>query len=315
MSPCLPIVATLALLIHVSSAAAADWREYALDDDGFSIALPSKPQTRLLDVPSGDGETRMYQSLEPKFSIFVGQPKSQGIFEAASIDAFLSGHIKSMVKEVEKGQLQSSRRVIFRGQPALEYQFHHEIDGQPYVARGVTFMIDGGHMRLSMWHPLSDVTANADFVRFLDSFKLTAIAYRASTVHFRNQYGLTFAPPVGWVQKPVQNTTQVARYSNLTRSIQVMAAGTSAYTCASFRAEMQGSGRLKEVLSAVLTDQQFTKLVSFENVPKYNVRLTTVQYCLDSRLGAVVLSGSEEESMFPRWAKVFEGTAGSLHVQ
>ena len=41
-------------------------------------------------------------------------------------------------------------------QPALEYKFSHQIEGQPYIARGVTFMIDGGHMRLSMQHPASD---------------------------------------------------------------------------------------------------------------------------------------------------------------
>ena len=48
---------------------------------------------------------------------------------------------------------------------------------------------------------------------------------------------------------------------------------------------------------------------------KYRAEFTTVQYCLDSRLGAVVLGGSEEQSMFHRWANVFEGAAGSLRIQ
>jgi len=43
--------------------------------------------------------------------------------------------------------------------------------------------------------------------------------------------------------------------------------------------------------------------MTFEDVPKYQVRLTNAHYCMDSRLGAVVLSGAEEESMFSRWAQ------------
>jgi hypothetical protein len=315
----LPIIAALVLSSFSSLAQAADWREYTLEDDGFSVALPSKPQSKLLPVPSGGSLLRVYESLEPvrklsKFSIFAGQT-DKGIFEPASMDAYLSGHIKSMVQTVEEGQLVSSKRTTFRGQPALEYQFNQKIAGQPYVARGVTFMIDGGHMRLSMLHPNGDSAANADFARFVGSFKLTPIAYRASTMPFRDQRGITFLPPVGWIQQPVQNANQVARYSNLTRSMQVMAASTSAYSCANFRTELQGSGRLKDVSSVTLAGQRFSKLVSFEDVPKHNVQLTIVQYCLESRLGAVVLGGSEEKSMFSRWAKVFEGAAGSLHVQ
>lgn len=317
----LPFLVAIALFSHASDAAAIEWREYAIADHGFSVALPSKPQTRLLPVSSGDGPLRVYEAFEPtqklsKFSIFANQPEKQGVLDPASMDAFLSNHIKSMVQTAEKGQLQSSSRITFRGQPALEYQFNHEIYGQPYVARGVIFMIDGGHMRVSMWHPVGDPTANTDFDQFLGSFKLMPIAYRASAVPFRDkQRGITFSPPVGWIQKPVKNAIQVARYSNLTRSMQVMAAGNSSYSCANFRTEMQGSGRLTDVSPVTLSGQRFSKLVSFEDVPKYKVRLTTVQYCLDSRLGAVVLGGSEEQSMFHRWANVFEGAAGSLRIQ
>ena len=48
---------------------------------------------------------------------------------------------------------------------------------------------------------------------------------------------------------------------------------------------------------------------------QYLGEFTTVQYCLDSRIGAVVLGASEEQSMFSRWANVFEGAAGSLRIQ
>lgn len=306
--------------LNVASAAGSNWKQYPIAESGFTVALPSQPQSRLLPLPSRDGSLRVYEAIEPttppsKFSILVGQPEKQGIFEPASMDAYLSGHIKSMVATVENGKLQSSRRITFRGQPALEYQFSFRIEDRPYIGRGVTFMIDGGHIRVSMLHPTNDPKAEANFKRFLNSFRLTPIGYVAAETPFSDQRGITFSPPKGWVQEPTENAAQVARFHHLTRSIRLLAAGNPAYTCNTFQAEMQASGRLKSTSAVRLGDQQFTKLTTFEDVPKYNVRLLTIQYCINSRFGAVVLTGTEEESMFPRWAEVFQGTAASVRVR
>ncbi len=123
----IPTLAVLALLSHTSLAGPADWQEYAISEHGFSVALPSKPQARSLPGPDGYGSLRIYQTIERKsrFSVFVGHPEQGGIFETASMDAFLSAHTHSMVRAVEGGKLITSRRVTFRGQPALEYQFNH----------------------------------------------------------------------------------------------------------------------------------------------------------------------------------------------
>ena len=289
-------------------------------EHGFSVALPSKPLTRLISDPSQDGTLRVYEAFEPhrkltKFSVFVGTPELQGIYEAESMDAFLSAHIVSMVRAAEHGKLVDSRRITFRGQPALEYVFNHQVEGVPYVGRGITFMVDGGHIRLSMWHPASDPEAKAEYERFKGSFQLKPIAYRPANVPFRSERGVTFSPPSGWVQKPVRNAVQIAKYNNLTRSLLVLFADNPAYTCDHFRAELQATGRVKEASQVVLAMRPFLKLVSFESVPKYNVRLTTVQYCLNSHRGAIVLGGSEEEAMFWRWSEVLEGAAATLYVQ
>ena len=289
-------------------------------EHGFSIALPSKPQTRPVPVPSQEGTLRVYEAFEPKrrltkFSVFVGTPEQRGIYETASMDAFLGAHIASMVQAAERGKLVSSRRITFRGQPALEYEFNHQIEGLPYVGRGITFMVDGGYIRVSMWHPATEPKAKDEYERFKGSFQLKPIAFSPADVPFRSQRGVTFSPPAGWVQKPVQNAAQIAKYSNLTRSLQVLFADNPAYTCDSFRTELQASGRVKEASQVILAERPFAKLVSFEDVPKYNVRLTTVQYCLNSRRGAVVLGGSEEEARFWRWSEVLEGAAATLRVQ
>lgn len=312
----------IALIFTNNSAKADDssWKQYPVTESGFSVALPSKPHRSLLQPQSGDGLLRVYQAIEPttppsKFSIFVGQPKEHGIFEPASMDAYLSGHIKSIVATAENGKLQSSRRITFHGQPALEYQFSFRLEDRPYIGRGVTFMIDGGHMRVSMLHPTNDRKADANFKRFLNSFRLTPIAYVAAETPFADQRGITFSPPKGWVQERTENAAQVASFHHLTRSMRLLAAGNPAYSCNNFQAELQASGRLKSTSAVRLGDQQFAKLTTFEDVPKYNLRLTTIQYCINSRFGAVVLTGTEEESMFPRWALVFEGTAASVRVR
>lgn len=315
------IFAAAALVVTSIAATAAEsvWKEYSFTESGFAVALPSAPQTLVLPVVQ-DGFTKVYQSIEvtsppSKFSIFVGMPKSQGIYEPASMDAYLSGHIKTMVATAENGKLISSRRTTFRGHPALEYEFSHQIEGRPYVARGVTLMIDGGHMRISMWYPANSPKAEMTFKRFVESFRLTAISYVAADKQFSDPRGIAFTPPMGWVQQPVQNPVQVALFTNLTRSLQLLIVGVPAYTCDSFQSELQASGRLRTVSSVQLNSQLFKKLTTFEAVPKYNIRLTTVQYCINSRVGAVVLGATEEDAMFTRWEKVFEGVAASVRIR
>jgi hypothetical protein len=297
-----------------------NWKQYSIEESGFTAAFPSPPKSSLLPSPARDGSLRVYQSITPstkpcKFSVFVGQPEKQGIFESASMDAFLTGHIRSLVATAESGKLQSSNRLTFRGHPAIEYKFDHRVEGQPHVAYGTTFMIDGGYMRLSMLCPSSDPRTQAYFKRFIESFQLIPIAYRAVDTPFVDQRGITFSPPKGWTRQEPQNALQAARFSHLTRSIQLVVGGNSAYNCSNFHTEMQASGRLKTASAVQLGGQQFIKLMLFEDVPKYQLRLSIVQYCMNSRLGAVVLAGTEEESMFSRWAKVFEGTAGTLRVR
>jgi hypothetical protein len=303
----------------MSVGAPSDWQEYAVREHGFSVALPSKPQNRPIAVSSQEGPLRVYEAFGPernltKFSVFVSTPENRGIYESASMDAFLGAHIASMVQAAQRGKLVSSRRITFRGQPALEYEFNHQVNSLSYVGRGITFMVDGGHIRVSMWHPASDPEANAEYERFKGSFQLTPIAFRPANAPFRSERGIAFFPPEGWVQKPVQNGAQIAKFSNLTRSLQVLVADNPAYTCDNFRTELQASGRVKEASHVMLAERSFAKVVSFEDVPKYNMRLTTVQYCVNSRRGAVVLGGSEEEAMFWRWSEVLEGAAATLRV-
>jgi hypothetical protein len=187
------------LSLATMTAAHAAWKSYPINEGGFSVAMPSAPKSRLIQTGSKDGVLHVYEAVEAsdlpsKYSVFVSQPETQGIFEHDSIDAFLKAHISSMVAAAESGKLISSSRTTFRGHPALEYKFSHSIDGVPYIARGVTLMIDGGHIRVSMWHPSEQTKSEGRFNEFLSSFKLIPIAYSPSGSQFSDPRGISFTP-------------------------------------------------------------------------------------------------------------------------
>ena len=140
------------------------------------------------------------------------------------------------------------------------------------------------------------------------------IQFSAAQAPFADSRGITFSPPIGWLAQAGASPVQVVRYTNLTRSIHLLVAGVPTYTCDNFLAEVRASGRLKLTRQVKLAERPTTKILSFEDVPNHNVRLATVQYCQNSRVGAVVLGGSEEEAMFARWAGVYEGAAATLQV-
>ena len=69
----------------MSFGAPSDWQEYAVREHGFSVALPSKPESRPIAVPSQEGTLRVYEAFESKrrltkFSVFVGTPEQRGIY-------------------------------------------------------------------------------------------------------------------------------------------------------------------------------------------------------------------------------------------
>ena len=132
---------------------------------------------------------------------------------------------------------------------------------------------------------------------------------------FNDPRGIVFTPPEDWIRQAPRNAAQAVRYTNLTRSMQLLIAGVPAYTCDTFQSEIQATGRLKSSSTVRLAEQQFKKLIAFEDVPKYKIRLTTVQYCLNSSIGAIVFGATEEESMYSRWERVFEGTAASIRIR
>jgi hypothetical protein len=314
--PDLCAAALLLLLSTVSARSAEQLREYSNPDYGFTAAFPSVPVMTSSGAPTGDGSVTTFKSLNSEtihqFSVFVGRPREHGIFDASSVDAFLNAFVDSLTVPMTDAKVQSSRRITYVGMPAIEYAISFRIEDVPMIARGIAFVVDGGHMRVSMLYPRVDTGAQETYGEFRNSFKLIPIRYQSGRTSTADQRGISFQPPLGWVQDALGSPLEVARYHNLTRSMVLRSAGSSAYTCASFASELKRSGRVTEVSKTSISGRQFTKILSYEDVPQYNVRLTNVEYCIDSRTGAISLGASEEQAMYWRWAAVFEGAAGSI---
>lgn len=286
---------------------------------GFSVSLPGNPEIKVVPAPTGDGTLSSFRSLNDatvrQYTVFVGRPRDRGIYEGPSMDAFLDGSIKGYLSGMQEGKVVASKRVTFQGMPAMEYTLSQVIEDVPMTSRGVTFMIDGGHMRLSMLHVTSDAAGAGQFETFKRSFKLLPIQYRPGQ-QWSGRSGISFRPPEGWVaDADLKNAFELASYHSLTRSLRLIASGDPNYGCQAFAGELKRSGATSEIAQVTLNGKAFTKIVAFEDVPKYNVRLTNVHYCLDTRGGAVALGGTEEQSQYWRWAPVFEGAAGSISVR
>lgn len=266
------------------------WQDY-VSAQGFSVDLSSRPKTDIRPIPSGD-EMFILEALEPidgqsKFQVFRSIPAAHGLVSPASVDVFLRQYVTSLVSAVDSGQLEMSKRSTFLGRPANLFTFHHQVNETPYIGRGVVFVVDGGHIRLSMWHPADDKRADERFLHFVNSFKLVPVAYEASKSDYRSKLGMRFTPPRGWVEDANMASPVIARFRSNTRSINLLAAGDSTYKCTDFVKQIQRTGRLKSNGPVVLGGRSFLKLTTFEDVPKFDVRLTTAQYCLDSsRFGA-----------------------------
>lgn len=297
--------------------AESSWKTFTSAESGFSVSMPTTPSRKWQEVAGADSTLLTYEASVPrpvaKYSVYVGMPKRSGIYEEAAMNAFLQGHLASMARAVG-GTIIESKYATVEGHKALQYRFEYHNGTDRIVTRGFTVMLDGGHMRVSMAHSAEMPNADAAFAQFTRSFRLTPISFKASGERFSAASGVSVMPPEGWIQAPPKQPSELVFFTNLTRFISVVAANDSRYTCKNFETELKGIGRVRDVSSIMLGSRQFTKLVSYEDVPKHDVRLTSVQYCLDSKKGAVVLGGTEEERMFWRWAGVFEGSAATLVV-
>ncbi len=308
------------LTVFAGACAASSVRDYVQPRYGFSVSFPADSEVAVSKLPAKDGALTSFRAADEKeryqFTVFVSQPSEKGIYELDSKNAYLNGFVKSQVELAENGKLESTKQSTFLGHASLDYLYTQDIHGQRFGSRGVIFMLDGGHVRLSMWYPLDDKNAANRYGAFLSSFKLLPIAYHAGELVNSPSHKVSIQAPENWLTAPsTTGPTEVARFRNALRSMWLSASDSAAYGCQAFVADLKKAGEVTEAPQAKVGGKSFTKVLTAVEIPKYNTTLTQVFYCLDTSRGAVVLGAYEEKDMFWRWASVFEGAAGTITVQ
>ncbi len=293
------------------------WQSFTSAESGFSVRMPATPVQRLEMVAETHATLRIYEARteDPAtvFTVQVGMPDQEGNFGAIPMSAFLEYEAMSR-GEKAAGTVSDVRPISFQGKDGISYRTDSGSGATRTTVRGITFLIDGGFIRLTTSCNPTSPDSGQVFDRFRDSFKLTPIKFVAAPAHFVSSRGIRFLPPAGWQKVDAGHPDALARYMNQTQFLTLLAASDAEYTCAILEGESRASGRISSAESVVLDSNAFRRMTGRTSVAEPKLDFTIVQYCLDTPRGVVVLSGGELESGFWRWAAVFEGAARSIRL-
>jgi hypothetical protein len=292
---------------------------YSFPSDGFTAAFPSKPLE--FRTPGRDGSySTSYQALVPnppsQYSIFVSHSPKR-VFEPESIAAYLNGLVRGLVAASQGGKARLARNTVFHGFPSIEYEYDDVVGGLPVVSHGIALVIDGEHVRLSQIYSRSDSTAQSNFRRFTDSFQLTAIDAPLSATPFADiQHGVSFNPPDGWTLGTARSEQIVAVHlSPAGHSVTILDSAKATYRCDSYQAELESLGETVTMgtLSTGPRQVRWFKATAFN--PSAKIRMTHIDYCIESSKGAVVMLGAAPETTFFRSQIIFEKVARSMAMR
>jgi len=117
--------------------------------------------------------------------------------------------------------------------------------------------------------------ADTNFERFWIRSSLCRSRTSPRIGHLSISGCVEFSPPKGWIEKPAQNSAQSARFTNLTRQCYFLVAG-NPVRCSNFQFRIAGKWSSIDHSAVRLSGSQASKLMTFEDVPKYQVRLTNL---------------------------------------
>ena len=293
---------------------------YRYPGDGFEAAFPSKPLEFRTNKGPEFGHVNSYQAVlvnpTSQYSVFVNHSPKK-VFEDAAIDAYLEGTVRGLMIGSKNAVLKIKRPLRFLGFPAIEYQFSHTIEDMPVMGRGVVFIVDGDHIRLSQIYAPDDQGADVNYQRFTSSFQLAPIDVPLSSERFEDRSrGISFSPPDGWKKGTGKFAQVVAVLSNPAgHSITVLDSGTPAYVCDNYKTEIQTTQGLQATGQITVQGRVIPWLKSTADNVAAKLRMTSIHYCFASTKGAVILIGAAPEETFFRSETIFRKAAASSAVR
>lgn len=295
------------------------FRQYHYPADGFEAAFPQKPLESRTERGTDQGYVNSYKAvvINPisQYSVFVSHSPKR-MFEDASIDAFLEGIVRGLTQLSDDSVVKYTKRTKFLGFPAIEYQFTFSMQGIRAIGRGLVFIVDGEHIRLSQIYAENESNADNMFQKFVSAFQLTPIDV-ALNGRFNNfARGISFSLPEGWQQVTPKNAQITALISNPGgHTITVIDSGTPSYVCENFRTEVQTTQEIQATGRILAKGRPVTWVKFTAYNPAAGIRMTSAHYCINTSKGAVVMSGMSPEETFFRSETIFRKVAASMLVR
>jgi len=170
---------------------------YTSKQDAFSVTMPSVPtviERRVGEILN----TRMYQAqgesalVQYYIHVHVGDTK---ILSEESIRAYLSRIPIGRLGLVDEGRIVKNTATTFRGFDAKEYEYTSAYEGIEFTNKGITFLIDGDGMSLTMMYPTA-LKPKLKFDDFAKTFELLPLEPVLATDCWTDMMsGLRFNPP------------------------------------------------------------------------------------------------------------------------
>jgi hypothetical protein len=295
------------------------FRQYRYSSDGFEAAFPQKPIEFRADRGPENGFVNSYQAavINPisQYSVFVSHSPKR-VFADASIDAYLESIVRGLTTASNDPVVKYSRRTKFLGFPAIEYEYVHKLDGTPVVGRGLVFILDGEHIRLSQVHVADDTNADTEYRKFTSSFRLMPIDINLGQRFDDRARGIAFSIPDGWLPGTPEFAQVAAIFSNPSgHSITVLDSSTPGYLCDHYRAEIQTTQRVQETGISSAHGRPVASINSTAYNQAAGIRMTSAHYCINTNKGAVVMVGMAPEKTFFRSQTIFQKVASSMAVR
>lgn len=112
------------------------YKSYA---DSFEVFLPAKPKV----VPFYGFKSYIAEGKDAIFYVHIHEVEG-GVITKASVDAYLESGIKAKFDALKKNyiglKLDYSKRILFKGMPAVDYSFSCYYEGVPVVQRSISIV-------------------------------------------------------------------------------------------------------------------------------------------------------------------------------
>jgi hypothetical protein len=179
---------------------------YTSKQDAFSVTMPSVPnviERRVADIENIRTYQAESQNSTVQYFVHVGVFDTK-ILSEESIRAYLNRTPIGRLVVANESRIVKNAATTFRGFDAQEYEYTSTYEGIEVINKGITFIIDGDSMSLTMMYP-KGVEPKLKFDDFIKTFELLPLEPVLATDYWIDMSsGLRFNPPADMSEKKTE---------------------------------------------------------------------------------------------------------------